>query len=167
MTTALLLAYLEGLYRSKAQVLSKRLVIISGAESLVIGLDPGLFFPIQRRVTSGDRILRRPLKHVEMFGFLRNHGNGLNTGRPGANHSNPFSGKLDSGMGPIARVVPLPLEVCKARSLRNILRGQTTRSHDAKLGRHLVSGVRLDRPRIRGLVKDGASDARVELDIFA
>ena len=96
----------------------------------VIALPALFILIIHRAVARWNAEIGRALENRELRGLLRNHGDGLNGRRPGADHRHPAAGEINLVMRPIAGVELLPFEIGKARNIWQPGRGKAACRHE-------------------------------------
>src|SRR4051794_40634372 len=134
-------------------------------DAIVVSLTCLHFLRIDFAVSSGHTEIRRSLEDSEMFGLLRDLGNGLHRCSASADNSNSFCGEIDAAVREAAGVIPFALERFETFELRQVRRRQGSYRGDEVTGCDVLSFVSAHPPEVGAFVKCRAGHASPELHI--
>src|SRR5277367_1906797 len=100
-----------------------------------------------------------------MLGLCGNHWRGLNPGRPSADHADALAGEIYTVVWPLARVVPVALELPQAGNVGYVGGGEAADGSDEKLHNECLVVFRADAPAIGRLVVMRRRHPAVELNV--
>ena len=121
--------------------------------------------PIERRIVGRNGVVRRALKHEQLFCLFRDNGDCLNCRRTRADYANSLAGKIDSLWRPVPSVVNSTGERIETFESGLVRRRQAAGRHYAERGAHPFTCFRGQRPACSALVKRSRSHARIKADI--
>ncbi len=102
-----------------------------------------------------------------MRGLLREHRDGLDARRAGADDGDALAGEIHAFVGPVSGVVCFAPKVGEAVDVRRLRGRDAPGRHDEVPGRDPLAGIRFDLPAARAFVEMRGRHGGVEVDVLA
>src|SRR5450631_96132 len=134
-------------------------------DALIIRLSRPGQFGVHLAIARRYAVVGGALENDELFGLLRNFGNGLHRRGAGTYHAHALAGEVNASVREAAGVVALALEFLQALQLRHVRGRQGAYGCDEITCRNLFVLVGTHRPQAGCLVEFRACHAGIELNV--
>ena len=112
----------------------------------VVVLDLPVEVGVHRVVAAGDVVVGRALEDGDVRGLLRDLGDQLHAGGPGADDGDALAGEVHALVRPQPGVEPVAPEAVAARELGQVRRRQAAHGGDEEAGREALAVLGVDQP---------------------